>query len=257
MSNPSNVIEELRKLGFRASVDALRALIEQLTKSKASPAESYEKLTTLERRDRDTANLKARTQMATLGSFKTLDRFDWNHPKVINRTLYEELYSLAFIGRGDNILFRGSSGLGKTTLAQNIGAAALAKGYTVRFSTLASALADLLKQESLPAFDRRLKRYTLPDLLILDELGYLPCDSRSADLLYNIISRRHEHTATVISTNLAFNQWPTVFPGAACIVAMVDRFSQHCHVIDIEGESWRQKEANEPRQLPSIKKRKR
>src|SRR5262249_40945242 len=88
-------------------------------------------------------------------------------------------------------------------------------------------------QESVPAFERRLKRYLRPDLLILDELGYLPCDSRAADMLYNIVSRRHEERSVVITTNLALKQWGTVFPGAACVGALVDRFAQHCHRVDI------------------------
>jgi len=253
MPSPSDVTEELRRLGFRASVDAQRALLEQLTKSRASPVEAWEKLVALERREREAKNLARRTRFATLGNFKTLDGFDWNHPKSIDRALYEELHGLDFVERGENALLRGASGLGKTMLAQNLGLAALEKGYTVRFTTLASALADLLKQESLPAVDRRLRRYARPDLLILDELGYVPFDSRSADLLYNIISRRHEAKSTVISTNLAFKQWGTVFPGAACVNALVDRFVQHCHVLDIEGESWRQKEG-QPR--PTGPKRK-
>lgn len=140
-------------------------------------------------------------------------------------------------------------------LGQNLGLAALNNGHTVRFSTLAAALGDLLKQESLPALERRIKRYTSPSLLIIDELGYLPCDSRSADLLYNIISRRHENRSTVITTNLPFKRWGTVFPGAACVAALVDRFVQHCHVLDIEGESWREKESRtfSPPRPPSPK----
>ena len=84
-----------------------------------------------------------------------------------------------------------------------------------------------------------MKRFIWPDLLILDELGYLPCDSRAADILYNLINRRHEQKSTVITTNLAFKQWGNVFPGAACVVALVDRFAQHCHRVDIDGDSWR------------------
>lgn len=255
MSNPSDVIEQLQLLGFRTAPDALRAVIEQLTKTKASPAEVCERLVTLERREREARNLKTRTQMATLGSFKTLDRFDWNHPKSIDKPLYDELHdTLGFIEAHENVLLRGPSGLGKTTLGQNLGLAALAKGHTVRFSTLAAVLADLMRQESLPAFERRLKRYVQPDLLILDELGYLPCDSRSADVLYNIINRRHEKASTVITTNLAFKQWASIFPGAACVVALVDRFSQHCHVLDIEGESWRQTGAPQPPPTPKKKR---
>jgi len=139
----------------------------------------------------------------------------------------------------------GPTGVGKTTLAQNLGLAALQKGYKVRFTTLASALADLMKQESLPALERRLRRYSTPHLLIVDELGYLPCDGRSADLLYNVVSRRHELRSLVLTTNLSFKQWGTIFPGAACVAALVDRFVQHCHVIDIDADSWRQKEAED------------
>lgn len=247
MSNPNDVVESLRNLGFRISPEALRSLLEQLTKTKASPAQVCEQLVILERREREARNLRSRTIAATLGSFKTLERFDWNHPSAVDRDLYERLHTIEFVEASENVLLRGPSGLGKTTLAQNLGQGALTQGYTVRFSTLAAALADLLKQESLPAFERRLKRYTQPDLLILDELGYLPCDSRSADILYNVISRRHEKTATVITTNLPFKQWPSIFPGAACVVALIDRFAEHCHTIDIEGDSWRQKEKPQPK----------
>lgn len=246
MERQSDALEELLRLGYRAPIETLRALLAQLTKSRASPMETCEALVALERRERAAKNLARRTRLATLGTFKPIDAFDWNHPKSIDRNQYEELYTLAFLDKGENALLRGSSGLGKTMLAQNLGLAALTKGHTVLFTSLSWALADLLKQESIPAFERRLRRYLLPDLLVIDEVGYVPCDSRSADLLYNIISRRHEKRSTLITTNLAFKQWGTIFPGAASVVALVDRFVQHCHVLDIEGDSWRQKKIEKP-----------
>jgi len=235
----------LAQLGFRAGRDALSAFLTHAHKSRLGPTETIEALIALERRAREGTNLASRTRAAHLGAFKPLDRFDWAHPRKIDRDLLDRLAALDFAARGENVLLRGQSGVGKTMLAKNLGHAALLAGRTVRFTTLATALADLLQQESLPAFERRLKRYTHPDVLILDELGYLPCDSRAADILYNIISRRHEHRSTIISTNLAFKQWGTVFPGAACVVALVDRFAQHCHRVDIDADSWRDKHAFE------------
>ena len=244
-TDPTDLTAQLAQLGFRAGRDALAAFLAHAHKSRLGPTESIEALLEIERRARAATNLASRTRAAYLGAFKPIDRFDWAHPRKIDRELVERLTTLDFVGRGENVLLRGQSGVGKTMLAKNIGHAALLAGKTVRFTTLAAALADLLQQESLPAFERRLKRYTRPALLILDELGYLPCDSRAADILFNIISRRHEHRSTIISTNLAFKQWGTVFPGAACVVALVDRFAQHCHKVDIDAESWRDRHAFE------------
>ncbi|MEP6653347.1 MAG: IS21-like element helper ATPase IstB [Myxococcales bacterium] len=243
-----DIATQLRQLGFRASLQVLRAFFEHATHSRLGPVEVCEKLVEMERREREGRNLAARMRLATLGKFSTLDRFDWNHPRQIDRKLYETLHtSLDFLDRGDNVLLRGPSGVGKTTLAQNLGLAAIGRGHSVRFSSLAALLTDLLRRESLPALERSLRhRYLAPKLLIVDELGYLPCDSRAADLLYNIISRRHETKSVVITTNLPFKQWGTVFPGAACVAALVDRFAQHCHVIDIDADSWRQKSQPSP-----------
>ena len=244
MSEPTDLLELVRKIGLRVARDAFEAWLAHATKSKASPVQILEQLCALEQREREARNLARRQKMAALGSPKTLDRFDWNHPRSIDRDLYDQLHgSLDFVRRGENVLLRGQSGVGKTTLAQNLGLRALERGYTVRFCTLPAALADLLKQESIPATERRLRRYTSPDLLLLDELGYLPCDSRAADLLFHIISRRHETRSVVITTNLAFKQWGTVFHDASCLGALIDRFAQHCHVIDIDADSWRKKDA--------------
>lgn len=242
----TDIADALRGIGLCASREALQALLAHAAKSRLSPAEVAEQLVRLERRERDARNLASRTKRATLGAMKALDRFDWSFPRAIDRALYERLLSLDFTAKGQNVLLRGTSGVGKSTLAQNIGQRALERGKSVCFSTVNAALADLLKQESLPAVERRMKRYTTPEILILDELGYLPCDARSGDLLYSIVSRRHERASTIITTNLPFKQWGTVFPGAACVVALVDRFTQHCHVLDIDGDSWRQRGVPDP-----------
>ncbi len=238
----TDIFDGLQRLGLCAPRDALEALVTHATKSRLAPSQLLEQLVALERRQRDARNLAARTKRATLGTTMPLDRFDWAFPRAIDRPLYDQLLTLAFAKKGHNILFRGPSGVGKTTLAQNIGMRALESGKTIRFATLNGVLADLLVQESLPAVERRLRRYTSPDILFLDELGYLPCDARSGDMLYNIINRRHGKASTVITTNLAFKEWGAVFPGAACVVALVDRFTENCHVFEIDGDSWRQRD---------------
>lgn len=250
MQSADAFIDRLRRLGLRARPGALAAFLTHVHKSRLGPTETLEQFADLEERSRDAVNLARRSRFACLGAFKTLDQFDWNHPESIDRPLVERLVQLDFADRGENVLLKGGSGLGKSMIAQNLGHVALAAGYTVRFAPLAAALADLLGQESMPAFERRLRRYIRPDILILDELGYLPCDSRAADILYNIISRRHEARSTIITTNLAFKQWGTVFPGAACVVALVDRFAQHCHRLEIVGPSWRDKHRLNPNDQP-------
>jgi DNA replication protein DnaC len=238
-----DLLKSLHSIGIRSSADALAALLTHAGKSRLSPVQVLEQLVALERKERELRNLALRTRLAALGSFKSLDQFDWNHPRKINRPRFEKLLDFDFLEHGHNVLFRGASGLGKTTLAQNLGFLALQRGATVRLFTLAEALARLSRPDTLTGFERRLRHYTKPDLLIIDELGYLPADARGGDILYNIISRRHLARSTVITTNLPFKQWGTIFPGAACVAALVDRFTEHCHVIDIEGESWRQKNA--------------
>ena len=189
MTTANDPVEAVRAHGFRASAEAIRALITHATKSKMSPAQTLLELALLEKREREARNLTARTKAAALGPVKPLDRFDWAHPRSIDRELFEELHdSLGFLESGENVLLRGQAGVGKSTLAKHLGLAALAKGRTVRFTTLATALADLLRRESLPAVERQLRRYTNPDLLIIDELGYVPCDSDAADLLFRIVS---------------------------------------------------------------------
>lgn len=235
--------DALASIGIRAPKPMIKAFFAEATKARWSPVQVCEKPVAVERRERDACNLARRTRSATIGPCATLDTFNWSHPRSIDREVYDDLLQLDFLKLGQNVLFRGPSGAGKTMLAQNLCLAALAAGHRVRFVTLASALADLLRQESLPAFERRVKRYTDPDLLVLDELGYVPADSRGADILYNVITRRHKVRSTIITTNLAFKEWGPVFPSAACVGALVDRFTEQCHFVDIDADSWRQRNA--------------
>jgi DNA replication protein DnaC len=247
----SDVIDQLTGLGFCTSREQIEALLSHAVKSRLSPVQVVEQLAEIERRQREARNLDSRTRRATIGLYKTIDRFDWTLPRKIDRALCENILGLGFAGRHENVLFRGPSGVGKTMLAQNTCTAALAAGMTVCFTNVAAALADLLKRESLPAMERRMSRYTNVDLLACDELGYVPVDTRAVDLFFQIISRRHEKASTIITTNLPFKEWGAVFPAAGCLVPLIDRFTEHLHTVDIEGDSYRQTgHATPPPDLP-------
>ena len=205
-------------IGFAASASALartrsRRCWATSRRAAVGPTETIEQLVRSRRARRDAVNLARRTRFACLGSFKTMDRFDWSHPGTGRaRSRTSACSSSTSSSRAKTSCSRAGSGLGKTMIAQNLAPAALVRGSPCGSRRSPAALADLLNQESMPAIERRLRRYTLPDLLILDELGYVPCDSRAADILFNIISRRHEQRSTIITTNLAYKQWGTAFP---------------------------------------------
>ena len=243
---PVDVIELLKSIGFRLGKENLRALFDEMHKKKLSPTQVCEHIVDAEIKERARRNLDRRARDAALGSMSTMDTFDWAWPKSVDKDLVDKLLTLDFIDAPQNVLLRGPSGLGKTTIAKNLGRQALQKGLCVRFSTIASMLTDIGKQDGFLAMERRMRRYTQPHLLILDELGYVPHGARGADHLFNIISQRHERAATIITTNLAYKKWGDAFDCAASINAAVDRFAQHCHVVDIDGDSYRQRKTESP-----------
>lgn len=183
---------------------------------------------------------------ARLGRFKPVTDFDWSWPKKLDRALVEELFTMRFVREGVNVILLGPNGVGKSTLAQNLAHQALVQGHTVRYTTASDMLHDLAAQESTRALARRLVRYCQPQLLCVDEVGYLSYDGRYADLLFEVVTRRYDkERPIVLTTNKPFGEWAQVFPNASCVVTLVDRLMHRAELVAIEAESYRLREANE------------
>lgn len=195
--------------------------------------------------ERGRRSLERRVRAAHLGQFKPLADFDWGWPKRIDRMAMEELMTLQFMADATNVVLVGSNGLGKTMCACNLGYQAVLAGHTALFVTAGHLLGDLAALDSDSALRRRLRHYAAPDLLLIDEVGYLSYSNRHADLLFELVSRRYQHKSTVVTTNKSFADWGEVFPNAACVVSLVDRLMHRAEVVRIEGESYRAKEAQE------------
>ena len=195
--------------------------------------------------ERKRRGLERRLSAAHIGRFKPLADFDWQWPQHCDKDAVSALMTLDFIEDMANIILVGRNGLGKSMIAQNIAHHAVMQGHSALFINAAQMLGDLAAQDGDNALRRQLRHYARPDVLIIDEVGYLSYGNRHADLLFDIINRRYELKPTIVTTNRPFAEWSEVFPNAACVVSIVDRLVHHSEIIVIEGESYRMREAKE------------
>lgn len=198
-----------------------------------------------EEAERSRRSLERRIRTSKVGRFKPIADLDWSWPDKIDRPLIEELMQLGFIEEATNIILAGPNGVGKSTIAQNIVHQALLRGHTVLCASASAMLNDLDAQDTSTALARRLRRYVNPAVLLIDEVGYLSYDSRAADLLFEVVSRRHEQRPIILTTNKPFAEWNEVFPNSSSVTALVDRLLHHAEIVKIEGQSYRAKEAKE------------
>ena len=232
---------------LRAQAGALRlhGLLAHWAEVAAQPEQArwVAQLLTWEGAERGRRSLERRLRDAHIGRFKPLADFDWTWPKSIERAAVEELMTLDFLKEAANVVLVGPNGVGKTMCACNLGYQAVLAGHTALFITAGHLLGELAALDSDSALRRKLRHYAAPDLLLIDEVGYLSYSNRHADLLFELVSRRYQHKSTVVTTNRAFAEWGEVFPNAACVVSLIDRLMHRAEVIRIEGDSYRAKEA--------------
>jgi DNA replication protein DnaC len=239
--------DQLAALGLRATAAQLDDLVALAIKRRWSPMQLLEHLAEREQQERTRRSLERRLARSRLGRFTPMTAFDWAWPKRIDRAAIEAALTLDFLGDARNIVLVAPQGLGKTMIAQNIAHAAVLGGAHVLFTTAAQLLLDLGSQDSARGLARRLTYYATRTLLAIDEIGFLSYDARAADLLFQVVSRRYERRSLVITTNLPFSEWPTIFPNAATATALIDRLVHHAEIITIEGDSYRRRVAEAKR----------
>ena len=197
----------------------------------------------VERRQR---SIQRRIKLARFPVLKTIDNFDWNWPKKIKRDQIQNLFRLDFIEEKSNVVFLGTAGLGKTHLATALGYAACLEGYSVLFADAIAVVNDLTAAQQAGQLKRALKKYLSPQLLHLDELGYLAINQHGADLLFQVISQRYERGSILITTNKPFKQWPSIFANDSTIAsAVLDRLLHHAETIVLEGRSYRMRDKSD------------
>ena len=241
----SELVDRLRQLGLRATAAQLSDFVARATKDRSGAAQILEHVAEIEEQDRARRSLERRLSRSRLGRFKPMTDFDWAWPTKIDRDRIDAILRLDFLAEARNVVLVAPQGLGKTMIAQNIAHEAILAGHSVLVVTAAQLLLDLGAQDSARSLDRRLRHYAKQTLLVIDEVGYLAFDNRNADLLFQVIARRYERRSLVLTTNLPFRDWPTIFPNATCATALIDRVIHHADVISIEGQSYRLRQAED------------
>ena len=194
----------------------------------------------IERQQRAT---ERRIKAAAFPTLKTIEGFDFAQQSSIKESLVRELLVGEFLDRHENVLLIGNSGTGKTHLAIALGLAACQEGRHVRFSSVTGLVTQLLEAREERRLERMLKHLGRQDLLILDELGYVPFTKAGAELLFEVVSRAYERQSLIVTTNLPFEQWPEVCGSVRLTGAMLDRLTHRVHIVEANGESYRLKDS--------------
>jgi DNA replication protein DnaC len=205
--------------------------------------------------DRERKASERRLRDARFPVMKTVDNFDFSAQPGVNESLYRELLRGEYIENRENILLIGNSGTGKTHLASALGFAACAQGKRVRFHAVTALVAELLEARESRTAERIMTQLGKSQVLILDELGYVPFSKTGAELLFDVISRAYERQSLIVTTNLPFEQWVEVMGSERLTGALLDRLTHRVHILEANGESYRLMDAKKRmrRRPPQIK----
>ena len=242
MSNYNKLLNNLETLKLLKIRECYPSYVDNVVKENKSLTDILYELTTKEIEYRDERASQIQITVSAFPYKKEIDDFDFDYQPSINKQQIIELNTLGFLERHDNILFIGPSGVGKTHLAIALGITAARRRHSVYFITCHDLITQLNKAHYENKLEQRLKHFSGYELLIIDEIGYLPVDKQGANLFFQLIAKRYEKHSTIITTNMPFNKWGEVFSDNILANAILDRLLHHSSVIGIKGNSYRIKD---------------
>lgn len=231
-----NNLEDLKLLRIKASLDSY---IDLVNSSEKAVVDAFYELTELEISATKERAISACVKVANFPFIKSLDDFNFSFQPSINKQEILDLVTLRFIENNENILFVGTSGVGKTHLATSIGIECAKRRYSTYFISFHELIAQLKKALHENRLEARLKHYSRYKILIIDEIGYLPIDLDASNLFFQLIAKRYERHCTIITTNSPFSKWPEIFGSPTIANAILDRLLHHSHIVSIKGPSYR------------------
>ncbi|URZ03346.1 IS21-like element helper ATPase IstB [Clostridium felsineum] len=227
---------------MKQMINHLDKVIDFTTKNNLSFTEALIKLTSYEIDYKEANMIKSMVKVGAFPHHKEINDFDFDFQPSINRDEISDFLTLRFLQTQENIVFLGSSGVGKTHLATSIGIAAAKRRYSTYFIKCNDLLQQLKRANLENRLDARLKHFSKYKLLIIDELGYLPIDKEDSKLFFQLIDMRYEKKSTILTTNINFNSWDDIFYDAVIASAILDRVLHHAHVVTINRKSYRLKD---------------
>lgn len=242
MATYAKLINGLEELGIHKMQDHLEFYIDQVNKGDKSFSEALDELIEIEKKNNQIRAENACVKTANFPFIKTMEDFDFDFQPILNKKELLELSHLGFIDRQENILFVGTSGVGKTHLATSIGIACARARYSTYFVPFETLIMQLKKAHMENRLESRMKFFAKYKVLIIDEIGYMPIDADAASLFFQLIAKRYEKHCTIITTNTPFSKWGEIFGSPTLANAVLDRLLHHSQVISIKGPSYRLRE---------------